>query len=159
MITVVDADSPARIAAAQALFVEYAATPDVSVCVQDYAAEVSGLPGKYAPPAGALLLALDDGRPVGCVALRALEPPGAEMKRLYVRPDGRGKGVGEALVRELIGRARSTGYATVRLDTLPSMTTAQAMYRRLGFRIIPPYPKNPIPGASHYELTLSDDAS
>jgi ribosomal protein S18 acetylase RimI-like enzyme len=158
MITVVDADSPHRIALARELFVEYSATPDVGLCVEDYANEVAGLPGKYAPPAGALLLAIENERAVGCVALRALEPPYAEMKRLYVRADGRGKGVGETLVRALIGRARAAGYEAVRLDTLPSMTAAQAMYRRLGFRIIPPYPTNPIPGASHYELTLSDDA-
>ncbi len=156
---IVTADTTERLALARALFVEYAATPDVGVCVQDYADELAGLPGRYAPPSGTLLLALDDdGRPVACVALRALEPPQiGEMKRLYVRPEGRGRGIGEALVRELTIRARAAGYAAVRLDTLPSMQAAQALYRRLGFRVIPPYLKNPIPGASHYELTLTDD--
>jgi len=158
MITVVDADSPHRIALARELFVEYSTTPDVGVCVEDYANEVAGLPGKYAPPSGALLLAFENETAIGCVALRALDAPYAEMKRLYVRANGRGKGVGETLVQALVLRARAAGYAAVRLDTLPSMAAAQALYRRLGFRIIPPYPKNPIPGAAHFELSLTDDA-
>lgn len=158
MIAVVDADSPERIALAKALFLEYVATPEVDVCMEDFATEIAGLPGQYAPPAGALLLALEDDRPVGCVALRALDPPYGEMKRLYVRPEERGKRIGDALVAALVLRARAAGFAAVRLDTLPSMASAQALYRRLGFAIIPPYPTRPIPGALHYELGLTVDA-
>lgn len=157
MISVVDADDPGRIAVAQVLFGEYATTPHVGLCVADFAAEVAALPGRYAPPAGALLLAFDAGAPVGCAALRPLEPPAVcEMKRLYVRPAARGRGIAEALVRALVSRAREAGYSTLRLDTLPSMESAQALYRRLGFRFIEPYPRKPIPGAVHFELTLGD---
>ena len=158
MIRIVDADTPERIGLAQMMFAEYAGTPDVDVCVADYAKEVEGLPGRYAPPAGALLIAIEHDQPLGCVVLRALDPPYSEMKRLYVRAEARGRGVGELLVLELAKRARAAGYAAMRLDTLASMTTAQALYRRLGFRVIPPYPKTPIPGATHYELTLSEPA-
>ena len=157
MISVLPADSPARLAVARILFDEYATTPGVGECVEEFAAEVTSLPGRYAPPAGALLLAFDGEVPVGCVALRPLEPPAiCEMKRLYVRPDARGRRVAERLVCALVSQARDAGYSAMRLDTLPSLQAAQALYRRLGFRLIAPYSREPIPGAVHFELVFAD---
>ncbi len=157
MVTIVNTDQPERLAFARILFGEYASTHDVGACVVDFAAEIAALPGRYAPPAGALLLAFDADAPVGCVALRPLEPPAiCEMKRLYVRPEARGRGIAAALVRTLMSRAGEAGYSAVRLDTLPSMKAAQALYLRLGFRLIAPYFRNPVPGAVHFELKLGE---
>jgi putative acetyltransferase len=146
----------ADLAAVRDLFREYAASLETDLCFQDFEAEVSGLPGAYQPPAGALLVAERDGVLVGCVALRPLEAPAvAEMKRLYVRPAGRGRGLGAALVNAILERARTAGYRQVRLDTLPSMAAAQELYRRLGFREIAPYRHNPVPGARFLESDLT----
>jgi ribosomal protein S18 acetylase RimI-like enzyme len=112
------------------------------------------LPGSYARPAGVLLLALAGRRAVGCVGVRRLDADTCEMKRLYVRDEARGQGVGRALAEAAVAFARSAGYATMRLDTLPGMTKAQALYRELGFRDAPPYRYNPVPGASFMELDL-----
>jgi ribosomal protein S18 acetylase RimI-like enzyme len=130
------------------LFRSYAASLDVDLAYQDFEGEMVAMPGKYAPPAGELLLARDaHGRPVGCVGLRPLNMPGCcEMKRLYVTPEGRGEGLGRALVDALVLAAEQIGYREMRLDTLPSMAGAQALYRKLGFDVIEPYYDSPVSG-------------
>jgi ribosomal protein S18 acetylase RimI-like enzyme len=136
------------------LFQEYAASLGFPLDFQDFDRELDSLPGAYAPPRGLLLLARCDGEPAGCVALRPLETGAAEVKRLYVRDRCRGRGIGRLLATELIAAARRLGYSKLRLDTVPSMATAQALYRSLGFREIDAYTVNPIPGARFFELEL-----
>lgn len=146
--------SPEDVALARQLFVEYQEAIGVDLCFQGFRAEVAGLPGAYAPPRGRLLLARVDGRPAGCGALRPLPGDAAEMKRMWVRPAFRRLGLGRAVAEALLAAARAEGYARVRLDTLPSMAEAQALYRSLGFLAVPPYNDNPHPGAIHMELRL-----
>lgn len=137
-----------------ALFREYASGLDVDLGFQDFDAELASLPGKYAPPAGRLLLARRGDAAVGCVALRPLEDGRAEMKRLFVRPSARGARLGERLVRRLCDEARAAGFAWLVLDTLPSMDSAIALYAKLGFVPIEPYVFNPVPGARFLGLDL-----
>ncbi len=136
------------LAATITLFRAYAASLDVDLAYQDFEAEMAAMPGKYAPPAGELLLARRaDGPALGCVGLRPMDRPGlCEMKRLYVSPDGRGRGVGQGLADALMIVAEGIGYSEIRLDTLPSMTGAQSLYLRLGFEVIAPYYDTPVAG-------------
>lgn len=136
------------------LFREYEQFLQVDLCFQGFEQELANLPGKYAPPDGALLLALRNEQPVGCVALRKLEENICEMKRLYVKPQGRGTGLGKKLAEEIITIARQRGYMLMRLDTLETLTEAVSLYQRLGFRQVPPYYDNPLPGALYWELDL-----
>ena len=137
------------------LFNDYAASLTFDLCFQDFAGELAGLPGKYAPPEGALLLARDsNGHAIGCVAMRPLGNGIAEMKRLYVDPEGRGLGVGRALAAAAITAARSAGHREMRLDTLPEMPAAQALYRSFGFTVIAPYYETPIQGTIFMGLSL-----
>jgi GNAT superfamily N-acetyltransferase len=137
------------------LFREYETWLGVSLDFQGFDRELAGLPGEYAPPDGALLLALEGEQPAGCVALRLLEPGVCEMKRLYLRPAYRGAGRGRQLVEAILAEARSRGYQAMRLDTLPSRTgVAVALYRSLGFVDVAPYNDNPLPGVLHMELRL-----
>lgn len=157
MIAIAPAQTAAEVEVARTLFGEYAASLNVDLCFQGFDTELAQLPGDYAPPAGALLLARDEQGYVGCVALRPFEAPAlAELKRLYVRPQGRGRGVGLMLTEAALARARDAGYRRVRLDTLANMREAQALYRKLGFAEIPPYRYNPIPGALYMERRLDD---
>jgi putative acetyltransferase len=131
------------------LFEAYVKSLGIDLAFQDYATEYSGLPGKYAPPTGDLLLAVDGAKnePLGCVALRPLPSGGTkccEMKRLYIRPEGRGTGAGKALALEILEVAKELGYEEVKLDTLASMTAARKLYERLGFTGCQPYYHNPI---------------
>lgn len=157
MLEIVQAESLEQIAEARALFEEYAASLGFDLGFQDFAAELAGLPGDYAPPWGRLLLAFHDGRPAGCVALRELEAEICEMKRLYVRPGFRDLRVGRALAEAVIAEARGIGYSRMRLDTVPAMEKARSLYRALGFREIAPYRFNPIPGTAFLELTIGSD--
>jgi ribosomal protein S18 acetylase RimI-like enzyme len=150
------------------LFQEYADEIGVDLCFQGFAQELAELPGQYAPPAGRLLLGQCEGQLVGCVGLRPFEerprvdaaltgsPNVCEMKRLYVRPEFRGRGVGRALAVAVIAAAREIGYDLLRLDTLAHMRVAIALYRSLRFTDTTPYRHNPLPGATYLELDLRE---
>ena len=138
------------VAETRALFREYAASLPFTLDFQDFDRELADLPGPYAPPGGRLLLA----RGAGCVGLRAIDATTCELKRLYVRPSARGTGLGRRLAAAIVMEARTLGYARIRLDTVPGMDAAQALYAELGFREIAPYRANPIPGALFLELEL-----
>jgi ribosomal protein S18 acetylase RimI-like enzyme len=149
------AESATQLAQVRELFLEYANSLGFSLCFQSFDQELASLPGDYAPPDGSLLLATSNGKPAGCVALHKLSPETCEMKRLYVRPQFRGKALGRQLAESVIAEARQIGYKYLRLDTVePVMKTAVAMYRQLGFCEIPPYRPNPIAGALYMELQL-----
>jgi len=139
---------PSDLQAVTALFREYAASLEIDLSYQDFEGEMAAMPGKYAPPLGALLLARHSGGwPAGCVALRPLDEPGiCEMKRLYVAPQARGLGLGRSLAVAAMGSAARIGYAEIRLDTLPSMAPALALYRALAFEPIAPYYNTPVAG-------------
>ncbi len=155
VVKIFPAESPENIAQARELFLEYAHSLDFSLCFQNFDRELATLPGAYAPPEGRLLLAEFESQLAGCVALRKIDAPICEMKRLYVRPQFRGKRLGRALAQSIIAEARHIGYARMRLDTVESvMKDAVAMYRKLGFCEIPPYCSNPIAGALYMELQL-----
>jgi putative acetyltransferase len=143
------------VAQARELFQEYAQSLGVNLCFQNFEQELAGLPGHYAPPDGRLLLAEYDGQLAGCVALHKWDDGICEMKRLYLRPSFRGKGLGRAIAEKIIADASSIGYQRMRLDTIePLMKDAVEMYRKLGFREIAPYRPNPIAGAMYMELQL-----
>lgn len=149
-----DPQSAEDVAAARELFGEYAASLDVDLAFQGFAEELAALPAGYEPPTGALLLAHLDGAPVGCAAIRALEGDACELKRLYVRPAARGHALGRALTNAALDKAGALGYRSVRLDTLPTMTSAYALYLELGFREIGPYRFNPVAGTRYLEREL-----
>jgi putative acetyltransferase len=149
------AESEKQVTSVRELFLEYAQSLGFSLCFQSFDKELAELPGDYAPPDGRLLLATYEGHPAGCVALHKLTPEICEMKRLYVRPQFRGKVLGRTLAERIITDARDRGYKHLRLDTVePMMKPAVAMYRQLGFREIAPYRPNPIEGALYMELQL-----
>jgi len=153
--SVAQAESLVQIAQARELFLEYAQSLGFSLCFQNFDKELAELPGDYAPPAGRLLLAIFQGELAGCVALHAFQPEICEMKRLYLRPQFRGKGLGRALTEKIVEEARAIGYKRMRLDTVgPVMQDAVAMYRKLGFREIAPYRPNPMQGTLYLELVL-----
>jgi ribosomal protein S18 acetylase RimI-like enzyme len=153
-VRIAEASEAHDIATARRLFEEYAVSLGVDLCFQGFEVELATLPGSYAPPEGRLLLASHGTETAGCVALRRLEQEICEMKRLYVRPAFRGLGVGRMLVEEITREARIAGYRRIRLDTLPTMATALALYRQLGFREIPPYRSNPVERTFFLELQL-----
>jgi len=148
---------PADLEAIRGLFREYEADIGVDLCFQGFEKELAELPGAYAPPLGRLLIAKAGDVAIGCVGLRPLKSDGTicEMKRLYVRPSHRSTGLGRQLVERIVIEARAAGYVAMRLDTLQTMTAAQDLYRRMGFRDIPAYYPNPLPGVVYLELELS----
>ena len=153
----IQASSTEDIRQARQLFEEYAAWLGINLCFQNFDKELAGLPGDYAPPGGRLFLANDGDEVLGCVALRKIAGGIGEMKRLYVRPAFRGRGLGRTLTEKLIAEAKQLGYTSLRLDTLPGkMDQAVALYRSLGFQEIKPYYQNPVAGATFMELDLSD---
>lgn len=151
-------NSPEEFDTLRRLFREYAQALQVDLCFQDFEAELAGLPGKYAKPGGALLLAMVGKVPAGCCALRPLDlaehPNACEMKRLYVRPGFRGTGIGRQLVEAILDCARLAAYDCVLLDTLDDMERARALYQELGFKEIPAYYHNPIAGAHYLKVVL-----
>ncbi len=154
MIEIISAASPDHIQTMGDLFREYERFLQVDLCFQRFEEELAGLPGKYAPPNGALLLARADGRAAGCVAMRPLEAKVCEMKRLFVRPAFLGRGIGKELALTVIERARAAGYARMYLDTLHRLTPALALYNSLNFRERPAYYENPLDGVVYLERTL-----
>lgn len=155
LLQFVQAETPAQIAQARELFLEYAQSLGFSLCFQNFDKELAELPGDYVPPGGRLLLAHYEGKAAGCVALHRLEQGICEMKRLFLRREFRGKRLGRALADRIIAEARQIGYQRMRLDTVESaMKDAVAMYRKIGFQEIPPYCANPVPTALYMELLL-----
>jgi len=151
----IQAQSAEEIDRARELFEEYAAGLGIDLCFQSFEKELAELPGKYLPPGGRLLIAIDEHQAAGCVALRRIADGVCEMKRLYVRPGFRGTGLGHTLAEAIILAAREIGYQRMRLDTLPGkMDRAIAMYRSLGFKEIGPYYDNPVESALFMELEL-----
>lgn len=153
-VTIAEAASTEDLEAARALIREYQVSLGIDLEFQQFSEELAGLGEMYGPPRGVLLVARLDGVPVGCVGVRPLDPPACEMKRLYVAPAGRGRGLGRELAVRAMAAARARGYATMRLDTLPAMHAAQALYATLGFRDVPAYCDNPVEGTRFLEAVL-----
>lgn len=157
-VDLLDADTPALLDMARELMREYAAQLGVDLCFQNFEAELATLPGEYAAPGGALLVAMVDGQAAGCVALRALPdvdyPNACEMKRLFVRRAFRRFGLGRLLTQQLMDLATRAGYSTLLLDTLDDMEAARGLYTSLGFEEVPPYYFNPIAGAHYLKVDL-----
>ena len=154
MAMIFHAETDHDVREARALFLGYAHSLGFSLCFQGFDAELAELPGCYAPPKGRLLLAGIDGAVAGCVGVRDRGDGICEMKRLYVRPEFRGRSLGRALAEAALAEARAIGYRRMRLDTLPSMDAAIALYEELGFAEIEPYYHNPREGAMYMELGL-----
>ena len=154
MIKVIHAESKEEIDHARELVKEYAISLDFDLCYEGFEKELAEFPSKYAPPDGCLLLALNGIQRAGCVALRKIVDGICEMKRLYVRPEFRRKGIGKVLAVTIIEEARNRGYKYMRLDTISSMREAIELYRTLGFKDIEPYCYNPSKSAIYMELTL-----
>jgi len=138
------------------LFIEYQQWLNVDLCFQGFEEELAALPGCYAPPKGVIYLAVEDGEPIGCVAVRPRTSGEAELKRLYVRSAKRGRGAGKRLFDAAMTRAHLMGYSSIVLDTLPHMRAAKSLYAAYGFRRIPPYYNNPEEGAEYYRCDFTD---
>lgn len=145
----------ADLEAARLLVEAYAKSLDFNLCFQGFDAEMAGFPALYTPPHGALRLGLLDGVPLGVVALKRLEDGICEMKRLYVAPEARGTGLGRQLAESILAAGQTLGYRAMRLDTIGTMAAAISLYRALGFRPIPDYNGNPLPGAQFFEFTYA----
>lgn len=153
-VVLIQADTPEQISIARDLFQEYARAIGTDLEYQGFGAELAALPAPYVPPRGALFIAYVDSEVAGYVALRPLNDGAGEMKRLYVRPNYRSLGLGNRLVDAVIDAGRQAGFHNLRLDTLPSMTSAQALYRKLGFVETPPYSDKYLPGTRFFSLNL-----
>lgn len=156
-IHLINVTTPEQIGTIRTLFLEYQQWLNVSLCFQGFDQELAGLPGAYAPPSGRLYLATIADAVAGCIALRAMdEDEVCEMKRLFVREEFRGMGIGRQLAERVVADARAAGYRRMRLDTLRRMEEARSLYRSLGFVEIAPYYHNPIEETAYMELMLSD---
>ena len=155
MLEIAETVTEQDIETVKGLLSEYAESLDFDLCFQNFAQELASLPGEYARPDGCILLARQAGQTAGCVALRSLGNGICEMKRLYVRPRFRRRGIGRALAEAVVKQARAIGYSRMRLDTVPSMKDARSLYRSLGFEQIDAYRYNPIEGAEFMELRLA----
>ena len=162
-IRLIEPDTPALLEATREIFREYADGLGIDLCFQHFDEELAALPGEYAAPGGALLLACVDGQLAGCGAMRALADVdysnACEMKRLYVRRAFRGFGIGRLLAQALLDRAHQAGFTNMLLDTLDDMESARSLYETLGFEEIPPYYYNPIPGAHYLRADLHDGST
>lgn len=154
-MNLVQAQAASDIEIVRALFREYQRFLGVDLCFQGFEEELATLPGRYAPPNGRLLLALDGAHAAGCVALRPLDEGICEMKRLFVRPAYRDRGLGRGLAAQIVNEASALGYVAMRLDTLEGLDGAMRIYESLGFRRRAPYYANPLPGVVYWERTLS----
>ncbi|MDX2245220.1 MAG: GNAT family N-acetyltransferase [Bacteroidia bacterium] len=159
MIEIVPADSDKRIEQIKLLFTEYAAIRNYDAALGNFQAELESLPGKYAPPAGSLLLALYEQQVAGCIAYQPLETGVCEMKRMFVSPVFRGKGIGTSLIKRLVEIAVIAGYHTMRLDTHPWMFSAHKLYQAEGFYEIARYNQNPTPGIRFYEKIMGGSST
>ena len=158
MLEIRQANGAEEIQQARELFREYQQELGIDLCFQGFEKELAELPGDYVPPAGRLFLAYVEGELAGCVALHRFRGDTCEMKRLYLRPGQRASGAGRRMAEAVIAAAREIGYARMVLDTLPTMKTAQALYRSLGFRETASYRENPVEGALFMELELGTAA-
>jgi GNAT superfamily N-acetyltransferase len=159
MINIIHAETPEQLALIHGLFREYQEFLGVDLCFQNFAQELAGLPGKYAPPKGRLLLAMSDSTAVGCVALKELDDDGVcEMKRLFVKPVYRSHGLGKRLIEMIIDEARCIGYQRMRLDTLHSLEKAMSLYQLFGFKSIEAYYFNPLADPVYWELDLAQNS-
>jgi ribosomal protein S18 acetylase RimI-like enzyme len=156
MIELIFAETREHLSIIRELFLEYGKSLGFSLCFQDFDTELAELPGEYAPPDGSLILAVDEAEPLGCVALRKIDDGVCEMKRLYIKPEFRGRGLGKQLVKAIIDEALKIGYKKMRLDTVLVMKEAITLYRKIGFTEIEPYRENPIEGALYMELDLKN---
>lgn len=147
-------DGTTRLADVRTLFREYADSLGIDLSFQGFEEELAALPGDYGSPLGRLLVGVKDGEAVACVGLRPYGERDCELKRLYVRPAGRGAGLGRLLTLAAIDAARELGYERMLLDTLPSMAAARALYHSLGFEEVEPYRYNPVPGTSFMALRI-----
>jgi ribosomal protein S18 acetylase RimI-like enzyme len=154
MVQIIPAISPDSIATVRKLFREYENFLGVDLRFQDFETELAALPGKYAPPRGTILLARVEENTAGCIALRKWEMDTCEMKRLYIRPQYRGQGIGRLLAGRMIDVAVDRGYSVMVLDTLDHLNGAMRLYRSLGFKERKPYYHNPLPGVTYWELDL-----
>lgn len=148
------AHGPESIPLIRALFQEYWTAFGFTPCFQNFGAELEGLPGKYAPPSGRLMLARWDGQAAGCVAMRRIDDVRCEFKRLWVKPEFRGHGIGRSMLDWVVAEGRTSGYREVVADTMPAMTRALAMYERYGFERTGPYSEDATPGAVYLRLRL-----
>jgi len=155
VVELIQARFPEHLEIVRDIFREYAQNLGVDLCFQNFESELESLPGKYATPLGCILLAWSEGQALGCVALRSAGGSAGEMKRLYVRPAGRGLGLGVQLATAICARAKTVGYQKICLDTLPSMKAALHIYAAIGFQPIPAYVFNPVEGAMYLGLDLT----
>jgi ribosomal protein S18 acetylase RimI-like enzyme len=139
---------------AKEIFIEYKNSLSLDLCFQKFHEEISDLPSQYSEPAGCIILCYEKNEPIGCIALRKFEGDTCEMKRLYLRPEARGKGIGRVLANKIIEKAKQFGYKKMQLDTLETMKEAIALYKSIGFKVIAPYRFNPLDGVIYMELEL-----